>query len=217
MMNMNKDSLKRMAIILVVIGVVAGFIYEVYSLFSQKSTRPEKKIQPIQLLKPPPPPPPPPKVEKPLEPVEKEKIKEPEPEPEAKPEEPPPNQDIATDQEAAAGDNGFGLRHGEGGDGPPGGGGNGTSFERWYGGLIKNALLDILNDHEQLRRKSYSAYVDVWLKVDGSVERVELSKGSGDEEIDSLILSLLNKFKGVSEAPPPSMKQPVKLKINSRA
>ncbi len=202
----------------VVALVLVGYIGKVIMGFiDQKPVKNEKKIQPITLLKPPPPPPPPPKVEKPPEPEIKEKIEEPknepEPEPEAQPDE-APAKDLGLDADGTAGSDGFGLAARKGGNGLFGGG-NGNPFG-WYGGLVKNGILDLLNDHEELRRKGYTAIVKVWLKADGSVDRIELSKGSNDEEIDAIIGRSLNKFRGVSEPLPPGMEQPVKLKITSR-
>lgn len=196
-------------LIFYVVKVIIGFI-------DQKPTKSEKKIQPITLLKPPPPPPPPPKVEKPPEPEIKEKIETPQEEPEPMPESPPdeaPARDLGLDAEGTAGSDGFGLAARKGGNGLFGGGGNPYA---WYGGLIKNGMLNILSSHEELRRKGYTAIVKVWLKADGSVERVELSKGSNDADIDELLTRLLNKFDKVAEPPPPGMQQPVKIKISSR-
>jgi protein TonB len=191
-----------------VVKIIVGFI-------DTKPAKNEKKIQPITLMKPPPPPPPPPKVEKPPEPEIKEKIEEPEPDPEPLPESPQdeaPARDLGLDAEGTAGTDGFGLAARKGGTGLFGGG---NPFA-WYGGLIKNDLVNLLSNYEQLRRKGYTAIVKIWLKPDGSVERVELARGSNDPEIDDLLSSTLNKYKRVNEPPPPGMQQPIKLKITSR-
>lgn len=191
-----------------VVKVIVGFINE-------KPARSEKKIQPITLMKPPPPPPPPPKVEKPPEPEIKEKIEEPEPEPEPMPDTPPdeaPARDLGLDAEGSAGSDGFGLAARKGGNGLFGGG---NPFA-YYGGLVKNDILNLLSSHDELRRKGYTAIVKVWLKSDGSVERIELSKGSNDAEIDEILSRSLDKLKKVAEPPPPGMQQPIKLKISSR-
>jgi protein TonB len=191
-----------------VVKVIVGFINE-------KPARSEKKIQPITLMKPPPPPPPPPKVEKPPEPEIKEKIPEPEPEPEPMPETPPdeaPARDLGLDAEGTAGSDGFGLAARKGGNGLFGGG---NPFA-YYGGLVKNDILNLLNNHDELRRKGYTAIVKVWLKADGAIERIELTKGSNDAEIDEILSRSLDKLKKVAEPPPPGMQQPIKLKISSR-
>lgn len=193
-----------------IVNVIIGFIDE-------KPAKNEKKIQPITLLKPPPPPPPPPKVEKPPEPEIKEKIKEPEPEPEPEPESKPdeaPPRDLGLDADGAAGSDGFGLAARKGGNGLFGGG-SGNPYA-WYGGIIKNDIVNLLNNYEKLRSKGYTAIVKIWLRTDGSVERFELARGSNDPEIDQLLETAMNKYQRVKEAPPPGMKLPVKLKITSR-
>jgi len=74
----------------------------------------------------------------------------------------------------------------------------------------------VLSGHDELRRRGFTAIVKVWLKSDGEIERIELSKGSNDPEIDEILSHLLDKMKKVAEPPPPGMKQPIKLKISSR-
>jgi protein TonB len=206
-----------------IIGVIlalalGGYVIKVIMDFiDQKPVKAEKKIQPITLLKPPPPPPPPPKVEKPPEPEIKEKIEEPEPqdepEPESKPDEAPPR-DLGLDADGAAGSDGFGLAARKGGNGLFGGG-SGNPYA-WYGSIIKNDIVSLLNNYEKLRSKGYTAIVKIWLRTDGSVERFELARGSNDPEIDQLLDTAMNKYKRVNETPPPGMKLPIKLKITSR-
>lgn len=196
--------------IVYVIKIISGFL-------SEKPVKHEKKIQPITLFKPPPPPPPPPpKVEQPPEPEIQEKIDEPEPDPEPLPDVPDekPAADTGLDAEGTAGSDAFGMVGRKGGKGLLGGGG-GSPFA-WYAGTIKDSLIDILSDNDDLRRKNYSAVVKIWLGPDGSVTRYELSRGSNDPDIDKLLNKLLAKFKKAKEAPPVGMEQPVKLKISSR-
>ncbi len=199
-------------ILLAAIGVIIHLI----SNMEDKPAKKERKIQAISLIKPPPPPPPPPKVEKPPEP-EVEKIQEKvEQEPEEIPDaaEPPPG-DLGLDAEGSAGSDGFGLAARKGGNGLLGGGGGGDPYA-WYGGIIKNDILDILSEKEELRRKGYTAVIKVWIELDGSVKRFELARGSNDAEIDELLNRLLGQYKKVNEPLPPGMEQPVKLKITSR-
>lgn len=189
-----------------VVKIIVGFI-------DTKPAKNEKKIQPITLMKPPPPPPPPPKVEKPPEPEIKEKIEEPDPEPVPDaPQDETPARDLGLDAEGTAGSDGFGLAARKGGTGLFGGG----SPFNWYGGLIKNQMLNLLSDQEELRRTGFNAIVKVWVKPDGSIDRFELSRGSNNPRIDEIISRTLNKLTKISEPPPPGMEQPVKLKINSR-
>ncbi len=201
--------------------VLLAAVFAIVHMISNMEDKPEKKerkIQPITVLKPPPPPPPPPKVEKPPEPEVKNEVEQPEPEPEEPlpdvADEPPPG-DLGLDAEGSAGSDGFGLAARKGGRGLLGGGGGGDPYA-WYGGLIKNDLLDILSDKEELRRKGYTAIVKLWVDADGSISRYELTRGSNDAEIDDLISRLLSKYKKVSEPLPPGMEQPIRLKITSR-
>jgi protein TonB len=202
----------------IILLVLTGFIIHAISNMEEKPEKKEHKEQHITILKPPPPPPPPPKVEKPPEPEVEEKVEQaPEPEPEEMPEaanEPPPG-DLGLDAEGSAGSDGFGLAARKGGKGLLGGGGGGDPYA-WYGGVIKNDILDILSEQEELRSKGYTAIIKLWLNTDGSVQRFELAKGSNDTEIDELINRLLSKYRKVNEPLPPGMEQPIKLKITSR-
>ncbi|TAL44318.1 MAG: energy transducer TonB, partial [Methylovulum sp.] len=140
-----------------------------------------------------------------------------EPEPEEIPDvadEPPPG-DLGLDAEGSAGSDGFGLAARKGGKGLLGGGGGGDPYA-WYGGIIKNDILDILSEQEELRRKGYSAIIKVWVDTDGSIKRFELARGSNDAEIDELLNRLLSKYRKVNEPLPPGMEQPIRLKITSR-
>jgi len=126
-----------------------------------------------------------------------------------------PPGDLGLDAEGTAGSDAFGLAARKGGTGLLGGGGRGSPFA-WYGNIIKNGILDILAEREELRKISYSAIVKLWVNPDGSVNRFELARGSNDADIDELLSSLISKYRKVGEIPPPGMEQPVKLKITSR-
>jgi len=203
---------------LIFTGLLGFLINVIVTFINEKPSKVEKKIQPITILKPPPPPPPPPKIEKPPEPEIKEKIEEPTPEPEPDPEPLPdvpdqPNNDTGLDAEGVAGSDAFGLVGRPGGKGLFGPGG-GSPYGHYAAG-IKQELINILSDSEDLRRKGYSAVVKIWLNPDGAVAKYELSKGSNDPDIDKLLNKLLAKYKK-AEPPPPGMEQPIKFKISSR-
>jgi protein TonB len=199
----------------IIVLVISVLIINAISNVEEKPEKKERKIQPITLLKPPPPPPPPPKVEKPPEPEIKEEIKEevqPKDEP-APPDEPPPGDTNVGD--GAKGGIDVGGTRGVPVSGAHGSGGGGDPYA-WYGGLIKNDILDVLSEQEELRSKGYTAIIKIWLNTDGSVQRFELAKGSNDAEIDELINRLIGKYRKVSEPVPPGMEQPVKLRITSK-
>jgi protein TonB len=193
--------------------VVIGYLVKVLSHFLSEAPKHEKKIQAIAILAPPPPPPPPPKVEPPPPEPEMAKIEEPQPDPEPLPDVPDqqPAGDTGLDAEGTAGSDAFGMVGRKGGKGLLGGG----NPNAWYAGTIKASLVDILSEHDELRKKNYSVVVKIWLDADGTVSRFELAKGSNDSEIDKLLNRLLGKFKKAGEAPPPGMEQPIKFKISS--
>jgi len=192
-------------------------IIHLISSMEEKPAKKERKIQTVTLTKPPPPPPPPPKVEKLPEP-EIDKVQEPvEQEPEDLPDvsdEPPPG-DLALDAEGSAGSDGFGLAARKGGKGLLGNGGGGDPYA-WYSGLIKNDILDILSEKDELRHKGYTAIFKIWVEPNGSVKRIELARGSNDSHIDDLLTELLKRYKKVNEPLPPGLEQPIKFKITSR-
>ena len=198
----------------VILLVAIIYVFKIIGSFvSQPPVKHEKKIMPIELFKPPPPPPPPPKVDKIPEP-EVENIEEPEPEPEPLPDVPDqqPAADTGLDAEGTAGSDAFGMVGRKGGRGLLGGG----DPNAWYAGSIKDSLVEILSEHDELRKKSFSAHIKIWMNPDGSVLRYEMSRSSNDDGIDKLLHKLVSQFKKAKEAPPPGMKQPIKLKISSR-
>jgi len=172
----------------------------------------KKVVQEIHVIRPPPPPPdvPPPP---PPPPEEEVKVNEPPPEPTPN-NEPPPAEQLGLDAAGGAGSDGFGLV------GRPGGRdllASGGSAYAWYAGLLKNEILNRLQDDKDARKGSYSVLVRVWLKSDGSIERVALAQSSGDRERDRAIEQALSRISRVAQAPPPDMPQPVSLRIVSRA
>jgi protein TonB len=200
---------------LILISVIGAIVYFIANI-KDKPEKKERKIQAISLAKPPPPPPPPPKIEKPPEVEPEHKIEEQaEPEQEKLPDIPDeaPARDLGLDAEGTAGSDGFGLAARKGGNGLFGGGGNPFA---WYGNLIKNDLLGVLANKDDLRRKGYTAIVKLWIEPDGSIQRFELVRGSNDADIDNLLAKVIGKYSRVNQPPPPGMEQPVKLKIISR-
>lgn len=202
-----------------IIGGVIGavliglMIYFIASFELESTNKPRKKIQPITLLNPPPPPP---IVEKPPEPEKIEEIIEepdPDPEPENLPDvdDSPPAGDLGLDADGSAGSDGFGLAARKGGKGLLSGNPN-----AWYGNIIKNQMLDLLSDRDELRRSRYSATVRIWVDREGNVKRFELVKGSNDPQVDESLQFMLAKLKRINQVPPAEMTQPIELRVTSR-
>jgi periplasmic protein TonB len=200
-------------------ALIYFMIHFILGLINSKAGKPEKKIQPVTILKPPPPPPPPPKTEPPPPPEVKQKIEEPEPEPEEVkplPDTPDdaPAKDLGLDAEGTAGSDAFGLAAHKGGTGLFGGGGGDPHMH--FAASVKNEIEALLAGHDELKRKSYSASVKIRFKSDGSVEDIELIRGSNDPEIDDILSRVLSKYRQAGQQLPAGMKPSIKFKISSR-
>ena len=204
------------AIVASVVGilVVAGGLFWLVKNFIGSAPVAQKKVvQEIRVIRPPPPDTPPPPPPPPDEKVDVNEQPEPEPDPVAS-NEPPPAEQLGLDAEGAAGGDDFGLVGRKGGRDLLASGG---SAYTWYAGLLKTEILGQLQDEKKIRSGSYSVMVRVWVKADGTIERIGLAQSSGDRERDRAIEQALTRIGRVSQAPPADMPQPINLRIVSRA
>jgi protein TonB len=142
-------------------------------------------------------------------------VNEPEPEPEPTPSnDPPPSEQLGLDTEGTGAGDGFGLVGNKGGRDLLASGGSALVY---YAGLLKSEILDRLQEEKRLQAGSYSVRVSVWVRSDGTVERVRLSQSTGDMERDRIIEDALQRLGRVSQAPPADMPQPINIRIVSRA
>jgi protein TonB len=201
------------ALCLLVLIVGGGAIWLVRNFLAGAAPAQKKVAQEIHIIRPPPeelPPPPPPPP-----PEEKVDIPDPQQQPDPTPsDDPPPSEQLGLDAEGAAGGDGFGLAARKGGRDLLASGG---SAYTWYAGLLKNEILDRLQDEQRARSGSYSVLVKVWVRHDGSIERISLAQSSGDKDRDHAIESALARISRISQSPPADMPQPVSLRIVSRA
>jgi periplasmic protein TonB len=202
---------------LVMLGVLVllagGGLFWLVRGFLDSAPPPAKKVvQEIRVIRPPPPP----EVEPPPPPPPEEEVDVPEPEPQPEPvptNEPPPGEQLGLDADGTGGGDGFGLVARKGGRDLLASGG---SAYAWYAGMIKNEILERLQDEKNARSGSYSVLVRVWVRSDGTVERIRLAQSSGDRERDKAIEEALGRIDRISQAPPADMPQPVSLRIVSR-
>jgi periplasmic protein TonB len=210
-----KRKKRRLLAVVLGVGVTligAGTVALMRSFLNSAPGTPEKLIQEIHLIRPPPPPPdlPPP----PPPPEEKVDVHEPEQKPDpTQSHEPPPGEQLGLDAEGTGSGDAFGLLGNKGGRDLLAGGG---SAYVWYAGLLKNEILEQLNNEKQARRGEYSVVVRVWVRGDGSIERVHIVQGSGDRGRDSAIELALSRISRLSQAPPADMPEPISLRIVSR-
>jgi len=208
---------KRRYLTLVLLGlsvtlIGAGTFALMRNFLSSPPGTPQKLIQEIHLIRPPPPPPdlpaPPPP------PEEQVDVHEPVPKPDQTPSnEPPPGEQLGLDAEGTAGGDAFGLVGNKGGRELIAQGG---SAYVWYAGLVKNQILEQLNTEKQAHRGEYSLMVRVWVRSDGSIDRVRVIEGSGNRERDQAIEAALTRMGRLSQAPPADMPEPISLRIVSR-
>jgi periplasmic protein TonB len=174
---------------------------------------PSKKVaQEIHIIRPPPPPdlPPPP----PPPPDEKVDVPDPQEKPDPTPSnDPPPGEQLGLDAEGTAGGDAFGLVGNKGGRGLVGSGGSAFA---WYAGLLKNEILDQLGAETRARSGQYSITVRVWVREDGTIDRVSVVQSSGDHARDQVIEAALSRISRLSQPPPADMPEPISLRIVSR-
>lgn len=189
----------------------AGIVYLIKSMLSSTPAPMKQIVQEVRIIRPPPPPPevepPPPEIEDEVD------VSEPEETPEEANAEPPMGDQLGLDAEGTAGGDGFGLAARKGGRDLLA---SGAGAFAWYTGLLKNEILEQLQENNRARSGAYDIVVRVWLRADGGIERVKLARSTGDRELDTAIEAALSGIDRVAQAPPIEMPQPVSLRIVSR-
>jgi protein TonB len=168
-------------------------------------------VQQIQLIRPPPPPPPPP--ETPPPPEEKVSITDPQKPDPTPSKDPPPSQNLGLDTEGGAGSDAFGLVGNRGGRDITATGGSAFA---WYAGLLKDEILNQLNDDKNVRSGNYRVTVRAWVREDGTVDRMEIIEGSGDSTRDRAIETDLGRVKSVPQARPSGMPNVISFEVVAR-
>ena len=203
-----------MPVLLVAGGIAAvgcGAVLMVRGFLNSEAPPQKKLVQEIRIVRPPPPeelPPPPPP------PPDEVDVTQPEQQPDPVASNEPPPGDLGLDADGTAGSDSFGLVGRKGGRDLLGSGGSAFA---WYAGLLKGEILDQLQEVKAARSGAYSVVIKIWVRSDGSVERVRLAQSTGDRARDSAIESALARIDRISQGPPADMPQPVSLKIVSRA
>lgn len=223
----NARRVAKWGALLLVLGVAGYFVWQWANSMAGMQREAPKLTMVIPL---PPPPPPPPEPEKPPEPEEpkEEKVVEPEPVPEPtpvddpKPKEdapPSPSDDLADpmqmNADAQAGNDSFNIGAGQG-RGMAGGGGGGRVGNATYSQYLAYALQKILRSDDRTKNLAYRLNVDIWLNASGQVSRVELTRTSGDAEIDAKVIAALRAVPALDERPPASVVMPIRASLTSR-
>lgn len=207
---------KRRYVPIVLLGLSVTLIgagtFAMMRSFLNSTPAPSKPVvQEIHLIRPPPPPP---DLPPPPPPPPDEKVNVPEQKPDPTPTNQPPPGQLGLDADGSAGGDAFGLLANKGGRDLIGSGG---SAFMWYAGLLKDQILSQLNADSAARRGSYSLVVQVWVRSDGSIDRVHVAQGSGDRARDQAIEQSLSLISRLNQAPPADMPEPITLRIVSRS
>ena len=209
---------RRYRFLPIILGTIAvvtlgvGAIALVRNFLHSPPLPPKPLVQQIQLIRPPPPPPdlPPPP---PPPPDEKVAVTDPQDKPDPTPsDEPPPSEQLGLDAEGSAGGDEFGLAAHKGGRDLLASGG---SAYVWYAGLLKSQIIDQLNSEKRARSGSYSVVLRVWIRNDGTVDRVRIDQSSGNRERDQAIEAAVSRITRLPQAPPADMPSPISLRIVS--
>src|SRR5262245_30886159 len=188
------------------LGLVSATILKV---LGSKPPPPRMVVQEVKIIRTPPPPP----REEPPPPPEEVDVTEPEQQPEPTPSNDPPPGDLGLDAEGVAGSDGFGLAARPGGRDLVG---SGASQLSWYAGLLQSAILAELNNEKEVRSRSYSVPVRVWVRDDGSIEKSELAKSTGDREVDRAIERALSRVQRIPYALPAQTPRPITIRVSYR-
>ncbi len=218
----SSEGAKRYIVPVVLALGLVGLGGLIYSQMGKGSSAPKKQTVKIAVLPDtPPPPPPPPKEEKRPEPEDAP----PQQQQQKVAEAPPEAQQLKMEGAAGDGPSAFGAgsvsSEYKGGAIGSGGGAAGTVADRLsansYGNAAKRELDSFLQRQRDLRRgQDYAVAVLVWVRSDGSTERIKLVGSTGSTETDEKIQEALNRFPGFRNPPPASMPQPISLKLTNR-
>lgn len=201
---------RSLPLILVYVAVTAlaiGVFGYVRGIVSGAAPVPKKVVQEIHVIRPPPPPPdtPPPP---PPPPEEKVNVPEPEKQPDPTPSnEPPPAQQLGLDAEGTAGGDAFGLVGNKGGRDLLATGG---SVFAWYSNKMQGEIRDCLADDKDMRKGTM--HVRMWLRDDGTIDRVRLAESTGDGTRDKAIETRVEKCHQLSP-PPTGTPEPITVKL----
>jgi TonB family protein len=213
---------QRNALIACVFAVFLAGAYGIYMLVSN-DTVPRKRVMEtiaLKLIPPPPPPPPPPAPPPPPKMVEEQKIQQPvdKPDDQPKQEAPPQAADLGASQGPCTGSC-VGTSGRDPTYRPPtiGGSGFGRTNYGHYATLMQDQIGKRIRQDAKLEAAKFRATIRVWLTEEGAVQKVDVARTTGDNQLDDRIRRAIGSMPAMPEAPPKDMPQPVIVRIGATA
>jgi protein TonB len=187
------------------------FVSFVDKMMSMKSTKQERQVQNIQIIRPPPPPPPPPD-QPPPPPPEKIEQQLPQDQPQPTPDEPDqaPPDTLANDGPATAGGDAFGMHQGSGGTSL---GGTGTAPFAWYTTRLRDAIKERLSGSPCIKSAKGSLSTRIVVSADGRIKQIKLMASTGNSRVDECVEKTLSGYTSVGADPPSGMPEAVDLRV----
>ena len=219
-MEQSKTGQRRNIVLMVAagIGILVIIGFGLHSLLGGSGGGKPKPPKISLIPNTPPPPPPPPKEEKkPEPPKEQKEVQQQQEQKQA----PPPDNNVKIDEKPGNSSGGpqsgtvtnTDLKNMNQNSGKGNGGRGILNPFNVYASSIKNELQRILSKRADLKRRQYRVEVDVWVNDDGSLKKSELLGTTNDSDTDAAIRNALAELPKFSEAPPPRMPQPIRLRI----
>ena len=210
-----RRTLKLLGTFAVAIALIVGFVWFVRTMMASKSSKPDRQVQVVQIIRPPPPPPPP--DQQPPPPPEKSEEPLPKDEPEPTPDEPqqaPADQPLGLDAEGSAGGDAFGLAARHGGSDLVGGTGRAPFAS--YTSRLTDAIRERLASVECARSAKGSLSFHLLLEASGKIREVQLATTTGNKKVDQCIDAALTSMPSMNDPLPLGMPEQVNVRIVSR-
>jgi periplasmic protein TonB len=193
--------------------LISSFVWFVHTMMGSKSTKPQRQVQVVQVIRPPPPPPeqpPPPPPEKTEQALPKD---EPEPVPDNTPA--PADQPLGLDADGAAGGDAFGLAARRGGSDLVGG--TGSAPFAWYTNRIADAIRERLSSLACAKSSRGSLSFHVKINSEGRFTQAQLATTTGNVKLDQCIEAGVETTPAITDRPPPGMTEQLTIKVVSRS
>jgi protein TonB len=192
--------------------LILSFVWFVHTMTGSKSTKPQRQVQVVQVIRPPPPPPeqpPPPPPERTEQALPKD---QPEPVPDNTPA--PADQPLGLDADGAAGGDAFGLAARRGGSDLVRG--TGSAPFAWYTNRIADAIRDRLSSVACAKSSRGSLSFHVKINSEGKFTQAQLATTTGNAKLDQCIEAGVASTPAINDQPPPGMTEQITIKVVSR-